>query len=86
MEIEGCPRVIMTVGLLLNALGAGLVVFFGFPQPSFQRGIGLAIDGPQVQEHDRAVTKKEHLYKVLSRFALVLMIIGFLLQILATWL
>lgn len=81
-----------TVGLVLNIVGVILVFFYGFPQPSHDEGVGIGLedgtplsDGRTVAQHNEAVRKMRERYLCLSRFALGLMILGFLFQLFATW-
>jgi len=86
-------QILNTIGLLLNIGGVALLFRFAWPQPTFEEGEGLGLeggtrlkDGRTVDERDAAVRKAKRQYENLSRLALTLIIFGFVLQLFATWL
>lgn len=86
-------QILNTTGLLLNIGGVALLFRFGPPQPTFEEGVGLGLedgtplkDGRTVAEHNAAVGKLKRQHENLSRLALVLIMLGFVLQLFATWL
>jgi hypothetical protein len=83
-------QLLNTIGLIFNIGGVVLLFFFGPPQPSFEEGIGLGLedgnvleDGKTVAEHNVYVRKNKKTHEILSRFSLVLLIIGFGFQLIA---
>lgn len=73
-------QLLNAIGLFLNICGVILLFFYGFPQPSLEEGISLGIAGPQVEEHNRQVKELKKRYVCLSRLALSLVVLGFVLQ------
>lgn len=72
-------------------VGVVLVFFFGFPQPDFTEGVGLE-DGTEyvhegkkmtVKEYSELIARKKYFYKCMAITALVVMFIGFALQLTA---
>jgi hypothetical protein len=81
-----------TIGLFLNLVGIIILFIFGFPQPDFRESVGLAIsDGTRLttgitaKEHKELQIKKKQAYRKKSIFALLLIIIGTILQIIILW-
>ncbi|EJN31789.1 hypothetical protein PMI35_01278 [Pseudomonas sp. GM78] len=79
------------IGLTLNIIGVAMVFFFGFPQPSHQDSIGIALesenpmpDGRTVGDHEEDARKRKKRYQIASQLALTLMVIGFVFQLIAT--
>jgi hypothetical protein len=86
-------QILNTIGLLLNIAGVALLFRFSPPQPTFEGGVGLGLedgtplkDGRTVAEHNAAVRKLKRQHENLSRLALILIMLGFVLQLFATWL
>jgi hypothetical protein len=85
-------QILNTIGLLLNIGGVALLFRFGPPQPTFEEGVSLGLedgtplkDGGTVAEHNTAVRRAKRQHENWSRLALILIIIGFALQLSATW-
>jgi len=85
-------QILNTIGLLFNIGGVALLFRFGPPQPTFEEGIGIGLeggtrlkDGKTVDEHNADVRELQRQYKKRSRIALSLIIFGFVLQLCATW-
>jgi hypothetical protein len=85
-------QIFNTIGLLLNMIGVGLLFFYGPPQPSLEEGVGLSLqdatvldNGKTVAQHDKEVRELRNQHQVLSRLALILIFLGFALQLIATW-
>jgi len=85
-------KILNTIGLVLSILGGILWFFYGFPQPTHEEGVGLALedgtrlrDGRTVAEHKEQVRKTRGRYLCISRLALGLIILGFVFQLWATW-
>ncbi len=83
-------RFLNLVGLVLNFAGALMLFIWAPPQPSFEEGAGLALeditpleDGHTVRWHNIQTRKQRLSYSILSRLALALIAIGFLLQLVA---
>ena len=80
------------IGLVLNILGVVIVFFYGFPQPTHEEGVSIDAedatplgDGRTVAQHNDVVRKTKARYLCMSRLALGLILLGFLFQLLATW-
>jgi hypothetical protein len=85
-------QILNSIGLLLNIAGVVLLFFFGPPQPAFEEGVGCGLedgnrleDGRTVAEYNTDVRKLKRKHKVFSRLSLILIIIGFAMQLWATW-
>ena len=83
---------INSLGLFLNILGVGIAFFYGYPQPTHVGGAALGLEdgnvlsnGMTVAEWTEYVERRRRRYLWLSRLGLVLMFLGFALQLLATW-
>jgi hypothetical protein len=86
-------QILNTIGLLFNIGGVALLFRFGSPQPTLEEGISLGLedgtplrDGRTVAEHNAEVRKLRRQHENLSRLALILIMLGFILQLFATWL
>lgn len=82
--------VLNTLGLVLNIIGVVLVFFFGFPQPTHEEGVSLGLElgtplasGETVAEYNATVKARKSRYLFWSRFALALILMGFVLQLVA---
>ena len=76
------------VGLILGMTGVALVFRWGPPQPTFEQGVGVAVedatllaDGRAAAEHEVEVRQLKRRHAVLSRIGLGLIGVGFLLQL-----
>jgi hypothetical protein len=85
-------QILNTIGLLLNIGGVALLFRFALPQPSFEEGVGLGLedgtplkDGRTVAQYKADVRKLKRQYERRSRLALILIIVGFVFQLFATW-
>lgn len=85
-------KILNTIGLLFSIIGGVIWFFYGFPQPTHEEGAGLALedgnvlnDGRTVGEHNEEIRKTKKLYLCRSKVALVMIIIGFVFQLLGTW-
>jgi len=86
-------QILNTIGLGLNIGGVAVLFRFAWPQPNFEEGEGLGLeggtrlkDGRTVDERDADLRRGKRHHENLSRLALGLIILGFVLQLLATWL
>ena len=84
---------------ILNSFGlgsdilAGIVLFFfGPPQPSLEEGVGLGLSegtvlqsGITVSVHNAQVRRLRAKHLMISRVALLLLALGFFLQLVAVW-
>src|SRR5437868_6013252 len=73
------PQVVNSIGLAANIAGVGLAFFFGYPQPSHEEGNALVFG------KDPEVPVRRARYLFWSRIGLGLMTLGFVLQLVATW-
>lgn len=85
-------KILNTIGLVLNIAGGTLWFFYGFPQPTHEEGIALGLedatelaDGRTVAEQDEEIRRTKYRYRLISQSALVLIILGFIFQLWATW-
>jgi hypothetical protein len=78
-------QILNTVGLALNMVGVVLLFFYGPSQPNLEEGISLGVEGVIVEEHNAKVRRLRSRHELFSRIALVLIFIGFLLMLIATW-
>jgi hypothetical protein len=85
-------QILSTIGLVLSIVGGGLWFFYGFPQPMHEEGFGLGLedgtvlpDGRTVAQHNEDVRKTRARYLCMSKTALLLIILGFVCQLLAVW-
>ena len=83
-------KTLAIIGLALNMAGVVLLFFFGFPQPQYEEEVGLAVeentvfeDGTSVKDIKRKAKRKKNFYKVMSSIALLLIFVGFTLQLLS---
>ena len=86
------PKTLNTVGLMLNIFGVGILFCYGFPQPTHEESVCLAIgdatplpEGGTVADHNKKVRKTKLKYRCLSMLALSLILLGFAFQVWATW-
>jgi hypothetical protein len=86
-------QILNTIGLLFSIGGVALLFCFGPPMPTFEEGVGLGLedgtplkDGRTVAEHNADVRRLKRQHEKWSRLALILIIVGFALQLSATWL
>ncbi|MEX3791549.1 hypothetical protein [Paraburkholderia sp. BR14374] len=75
-------------GLGAKMVGVVVLFFFGFPQPTHDEGVGLALqdatplpNGKTVAEHNASVRRRRVLYRVCSTVGLALLFVGFVLQL-----
>lgn len=74
------PEIVNTVGLIANMAGVVVAFFYGFPQPSHEEAVFLV-----TAEATPDITKRKKRYSILSQAGLLLMFVGFALQLVATW-
>lgn len=86
-------QIINTLGLCCDILGAVILFKYGFPQPDFNEDVGLALedeteleDGSTVRQYQVMAKAMKESYVSVSRAGRNLLLIGFVLQIIATWL
>lgn len=87
------PEIVNSTGLIANIAGVALAFFYGFPQPSHVEGVGLGLEpatyieqlGRTAAELDAEARALKSRYLSLSRLGLALMALGFVLQLIATW-
>jgi len=88
------PRIISTIGLVFGIFGVLMVFVWGPPQPTLTQGISLGLEngtpiddtGTTVADYDRKVAKRRKTYTRMSRIGLILIMVGFALQLWAVWL
>ncbi len=86
------PKTLNTLGLAFGMLGVFLIFVWGPPQPNFDEGVGIGLednniltDGRTVAEHAEAARKLRVKHDKVSKGGLLLLFIGFALQLWATW-
>lgn len=87
------PEIVNSAGLVSNIAGVALAFFYGYPQPSHEEGVGLSLEkatylehlGKTVEQLEADTRKQKSRYRFWSRVGLALMAIGFVLQLIATW-
>jgi hypothetical protein len=80
------------VGLVLGMIGGMMIFVWGPPQPSFPDHVGLAVedntrmpDGRTAKEHVGDEQRKRQTYANRSKTGLMLIIIGFAVQLIDAW-
>ncbi len=77
------PEIVNTIGLVLDILGIVTVLYFAFPQADLNDKNYLALSGDMAIDSDVAPEQERRMF--VSRLGLVLIVIGFVLQIVTTW-
>lgn len=83
-----------TAGLCFGVVGVALLFFWGPLQPSHEAGVTMVVEddtpidgaGKTAAEYDREVEARKKLYERRSRAGLVLLGLGFALQLGGVWL
>lgn len=85
-------QIITTFGLTLDIIGAGILFFYALPQPSFEEGVGIGLEdnnvlknGKTVAQHNKELQTQKKRYTIISKTALALLILGFVFQLIGTW-
>jgi len=86
-------HIVNSFGLVLNMVGAFILFWRGFPQPSFEEGVGMGLEdgtvlenGLTVVENNQNVSEEKERFTRISKLGLALLFIGFAFQLLAIWL
>ena len=82
---------LIVIGLCLDIIGVIIVWYYGWPQPNLKTGVGLALEdatpydskGGSVADHNNEIDRKRNRYKNCSILGLILIIVGFGLQLIA---
>ena len=80
--MDSIPQILTSAGLVLDIFGASLLFVYGSPQPSFEEADVVIIENAAIAEKSKKLKKQ---YLVRSRVGLALLILGFTLQLLASW-
>ena len=87
-----CQQILNTAGLVLGMAGVGILFVYGPPQPTFEEGVGIGLqggnvlaDGRTVDEHDRDTRRLRDKHSFWSKAGLALGGVGFAIQLGATW-
>ncbi len=87
-----CAQIINSIGLMLDIGGVILLFYYGPPQPNLEEGVGVGLEdanplsnGKTVAEHNEGIRKTRAKHFSISRFAIAIIAIGFILQLIATW-
>jgi len=85
-------HIVTTFGLVLDIVGAGILFFYASPQPSFEEGVAFGLEdgtvlenGKTVAQHNDEVRVQKEQYINISKSALGLIILGFVFQLIGTW-
>jgi hypothetical protein len=86
-------QVLNSTGLIFGIMGVVLIFICGPPQPQLEEGMGVGLaegtpiddSGKTVKEFNDEVRVRRKRYNVVSRLGLGLIIIGFVLQLWATF-
>ena len=86
-------QIINTIGLVLGIIGVVILFFFAPLQPTLETGIGIGLEdgtvidssGKTVAQHDAEVLSRRQHYDCMSKIGLSLVGLGFVFQLLATW-
>jgi hypothetical protein len=85
-------RLINTTGLIISIIGVIMLFFWGPPQPKLETGIGLVLeddtvlsDGTKVADLNKEIELRRKIFKKNSRLGLILVLIGFVIQLIAQW-
>lgn len=83
---------ITTFGLVLDIIGAYILFFYAWPQPGFDEGVSLGLEdgtilanGKTVAHHNDEMRIQKKNYINISKSALALIILGFVFQLIGTW-
>jgi hypothetical protein len=81
-----------TIGLVFNIIGVLMLFYWGFPQPEFSGGGALLVEDPNLAPDGRSYGSHRRekgaafiTYRNLSFMALFFILMGFVLQLAATW-
>jgi hypothetical protein len=79
-------------GLILGMIGVAVIFLWGPPQPSFQEHVVRTVmnatpmpNGRTAQQHADDARRTRVFYGRMSRFGLILIFVGFLLQLIDAW-
>lgn len=76
------PQLVNSLGLLMDAVGVIIVFKYGWPQPDISETQYLILSG---KDNDPANEAKRTLHKRMALGGLVCLVMGFGIQIVATW-
>jgi len=89
-----CQQAFNSFGLLLDIFGVAIIFIWGPPQPVLETGVALGLEdntplpgqgGKTVVEYNREVERLRERHSCMSRIGLVLILLGFLLQLVSAW-
>lgn len=86
-------RILNSIGLIVGIIGVVLIFLWGPPQPQLDTGISIGLEdgnfikelGKTVGEHNIDILKRRDFHTFMSGLGLILIIIGFAFQLIATW-
>ena len=85
-SVDMSYKILSTVGLLLGIIGGAIIFKWGLPQPDFGEGVTMGLSGPEIDEENRKTAKRRWAHSFRSYCGLSLVMLGFLVQGVATWL
>lgn len=77
-------QLVNAFGLVLDIVGAIILFKYGFPQPGFPEGDFLMLEQSETTRNKSREEKER--YTRISQAGLVLLIVGFIFQLVGTWL
>jgi hypothetical protein len=80
-NMEYLPKIINSVGLLCDIIGAVLLFKYGLPENITRTGVNYLI----TEEEDTDEIKKAKGYDLWARVGLILLIVGFILQLVSNF-
>lgn len=87
-------KILNTIGLIIGIVGVIFIFIWGPPQPNLNQGISIGLEdatpidasGKTVAQQNEEIKKENKKYDRNSKIGLVLIMIGFGLQLIAIWL
>jgi hypothetical protein len=87
-------QLLSAAGLIANMAGVVVLFFYGFPQPTHDEQVAIAVtaepheevkDGKKAAEVMQEARQRKKFYLSMSVVALILMLVGFGAQLAALW-
>jgi hypothetical protein len=76
-------KMLNVLGLVFGIIGVIIIFRYRPPQPDFNLGISLGIEGPDVGKHDAQIQAMRRTYQWWSQVGLGSILLGFVLQLIA---
>jgi hypothetical protein len=86
------PKCLSLLGQAISIIGVVMIFFWGPPQPTFEEGVSIGLsegtflesEGKTVGQLDQEKAAKKTSYEIMSRVGLGAVLLGFVLQFIAT--